>query len=183
MNEQDQQDRGESTPWDHLSPLQQRVWRIAGYVGRGGLPRGPRAQLRRLGADDRQLPPQVFWDIVARFDIGRGAEEEYWLQVLPLMVRHPHDPHTPPGVALARAGISGARIERWLRLDRHRARREARRLLSKLGDSGLDWSGGPRGIGLGPLLHDWTESQKRAFARQYFLSPEFIQSQSQGVES
>jgi len=187
MNEKPEQSGTvEMAPADiqQLSPLLRKLWGIAGYVSRDTLPRGPRAELRRLSTDPARIPPQVFWSLVDRYEIGRD-EEEFWLRVIPLMVLHPHDPKTAPGVALARAGVSPARIERWLRLDRESARREAGRLLSHLGDAGLDWAGQRSGwkVGLGPLMHDWTESQRRDFARQFFLSPEYRKRKTTGDDA
>lgn len=172
-------------PMAGMPPLIRRLWGVAGYVARENLPRGPRAQLRRLEADPARIPPQVFWDLVDRYGIERGEEEDFWLQVVPLMVRHPHEPGSLPGAALARAGVSAARVERWLRLDRAGARREAGRLLSHLGDGGLDWPGSRYGwnVGFGPLLHDWTAEQRRAFARQFFLSPDYRQRKARGADA
>lgn len=148
-------------------PYARQVLGIAGYVqdreSGGGLSRGERAELRRMRSDD-VFPPEPFWTLVDRYDIP-PYEEDFWRDVIPLMVDHPHDGGLRPGRALAQAGVSPARIERWLRLDPERARKEAARLLTQL-DSGLDW---PRFAG---LLRFWTDRNRRAFARDYFLSPE-----------
>lgn len=137
-----------------------RATSIAGYVAR--LPRGERAELRRLERGADRVPPEVFWRVVDRYAIP-PADEEFWLAVLPLLVRHPHAPKHRPGRILARAGVSAARIERWLRLDRVAALREAGRLLSQVDDP-IDWTWFSR------LLYHWTEKLRRAFARDFFLS-------------
>jgi CRISPR type I-E-associated protein CasB/Cse2 len=148
-----------------------QVLGIAGYVG--ALRRGPRAVLRRLDADDETIPPQEFWNVVERYGI-RGSDERFWLAVLPLMVRYPHRFDRTLGRALAAAGVSASRVERWLRLDSAAARREAGRLLSHLKGEGLDW------IKLAYLLRDWSDEQRRGFARDFFLSPEYRQRQTKG---
>ncbi|HET8656967.1 MAG TPA: type I-E CRISPR-associated protein Cse2/CasB [Longimicrobiaceae bacterium] len=146
-----------------------QVLGISGYVG--ALRRGPRAELRRVEADPDHIPPQVFWDIVERYGI-RERDESFWLSILPLMVRYPHRFDLSPGRALAAAGVSPARIERWLRLDRDGARRQAGRLLSHLKDGGLDW------IRFAYLLRGWSDEQRRGFARDFFLSPEYRKRQA-----
>lgn len=151
--------------------FREQVRGIAGYVG--SLGRGQRAHLRRLSADPGHIPRPAFWDVVERYQIGE-RDEPFWLAVLPLMVRHPHRSDLSPARALAAAGVSPARAERWLRLDREGAWREAARLLSHLKDGGLDWTR------LAPLLRDWSDEQRRGFARDYFLSPEYRQRQTAG---
>lgn len=149
-----------------------QVLGIAGYVG--ALRRGPRAVLRRLDAGDETIPPQVFWDVVERYNI-RESDESFWLAVLPLMVRHEHRFDRTPGRALAAASVSAARVERWLRLDAAAAaRREAGRLLSHLKGEGFDWTR------FALLLRFWTEDERRRFARDFFLSPEYRQRQTKG---
>lgn len=125
--------------------------------------RGPLAELRRLSS--REIPGDAFWAMVERFDIARG-DEAFWLGVLPLMVRHPHQPGARPGKILEAAGISKSRFERWLRLDRAGARREAGRLLSNLKDDGLDW------VALGHALHRWNDGDRYRLARDFFLARE-----------
>jgi CRISPR type I-E-associated protein CasB/Cse2 len=149
-------------------PLERQLLGVAGYVA--NLRRGPRAVLRRLSTDPSAVPPQEFWDVVERYGILQ-RDENLWLRLIPLMVRHPHA-EVRPGASLARAGVSAARIERWLRQDADGALAEAGRLLSHLGDGGLNW---PR---LGRLLHDWDRPGhgprlRRDLARDFFLSPEF----------
>lgn len=156
------------------SPFTRQLVGVAGYVE--ALKRGPRAMLRRLGANPDHIPPQVFWDIVDRYGIARH-EEDFWLAVVPLMVQHPHQFGNPPGRALAGAGVSAARVERWLRLDRAAAFDAASRLLSHLGDGGLDWTR------LGPLLRYWNDDQRRGFARDFFLSPGYRQRTATAGES
>jgi hypothetical protein len=167
---------------DDTPPLIQKLWGIAGYVGR--LPRGPRAELRRLTADGAFIPPQAFWNLVDRYAISQ-RDEDFWLHIVPLMVEHPHDSSTAPGVALARAGVSASRIERFLRLDRDGAWAEAGRLLSHLGEAGLDWAGtlSTWRVGFGPLLHGWMPEQRRHFARQFFLSPEYRKRKATGDDA
>ena len=133
---------------------------VAGYIA--NLPRGERAQLRRVRDGTHEIPPEVFWRIVERYEI-RPGDERFWLQVVPLMVDHSHRSGARAGHALAGAGVAGARIERWLRLDRPSAWRESRRLLSRL-DSGFDWKR------FGTLLFFWTEQARLDFARDFFLA-------------
>jgi CRISPR type I-E-associated protein CasB/Cse2 len=121
--------------------------------------------------DSQNIPPQIFWIVVERFGI-QEQDEAFWLAILPLMVRHPHRFDLSPGRALAAAGVSAARIERWLRLDIHGARREVKRLLSHLKDGGVDW------VSLAYLLRDWSDPQRRGFAREFFLSSEYRQRQT-----
>ncbi|HEV2733935.1 MAG TPA: hypothetical protein VGV85_03815 [Longimicrobiaceae bacterium] len=142
--------------------LRQQLLGAAGYVAK--LRRGPRAVLRRMEADPEAVPPEVFWDIVARYQIT-PRDESFWRIVLPLMVRHEHAPGVRPGVALARSGVSGARLERWLRLSHAAALREAGRLFARV-EGGVDWTS------LGPILRFWTDGSHRDLARQFFLSRE-----------
>ncbi len=143
--------------------FRQQLLGAAGYVS--SLRRGPRAVLRRMSADPEAVPPEVFWDIVARYEIAM-REEPFWRAVLPLMVRHEHAPGTRPGVALARSGVSGARLERWLRLSHATALAEAGRLFARV-EGGVDWTS------LGPILRYWTDESHRDLARQFFLSREY----------
>lgn len=149
----------EEAPERELSPLGQQFLAISGYVA--SLPRGPRAILRRLWGHQDEPAPDVFWQIVDRYGI-QARDEDFWLAILPLMVECPHS-WVRPGHAVAQAGVSKARVERWLRLDRERAWREANRLLARL-EAGLNWTQ------FGPLLYHWDEGGRRTFARQYFLS-------------
>jgi hypothetical protein len=125
--------------------------------------RGALAELRRLRLDS--IPGEAFWDIVERFDIPK-EEEPFWRAIIPLMVRHPHRRNIKPGRAIEAAGISKPRFERWLRLDRDGARAAAGRLLSKLGDDGLDWTS------LGHALHSWSYKSRYYLARDFFLARE-----------
>jgi hypothetical protein len=155
--------------------LASRLAGVAGHLDRlrANGQRGPLAELRRLqpqsertdAARPSELPGETFWALVQRFDIAPG-EEEFWLAVLPLMVRYPHQSRARPGRVLEAAGISKARFERWLRLDRGGARREASRLLSKLKDQKLDW------VELGYALHRWSDEDRYELARGFFLARE-----------
>lgn len=142
-----------------IDPVRHRILGIAGYVA--SVPRGDRAELRRLKAGENHVPPEVFWRLVGRYEI-RPDEEALWLRVLPLMVDHGHRNDLRAGAALSRAGVSASRVERWLRLDRTSALAEARRLLSKV-DSGFDWPD------FGALLVFWNDRARMAFARDFFL--------------
>ena len=137
-----------------------RILGIAGYVAK--LPRGSRAELRRLRVGTDHVPPEPFWRIVDRYGI-ETHEELFWLRVIPLMVEHEHRKGVRAGAALSQAGVSSARLERWLRLGRSSALAEARRLLSKV-DSGFDWPG------FGTLLLYWNDRARMAFARDFFLA-------------
>ncbi len=135
----------------------------AGYVE--NLRPGPRAILRRLRDDRDAIPPEVFWSVVERYGI-LPEHEPFWLIVLPLMVEHPHQPGLTPGVAIARSEVSSARVEKWLRLDVEAARKDAGRFVARV-ESGFDWTQ------FGQLLRFWSRDDRRSFARQYFLSPEY----------
>lgn len=139
--------------------FEQQLARVAGYVG--SLPRGPRAELRRLRQHADEIPPDIFWQVVDKHDLA-PSEEDWWLAILPLMVAHEHQPGRRPGHALKQAGVKPARVERWLRYDRDRAIEEAHRLLALL-DSGFDW------VRMGKLLRWWTDPQRRELARDFFL--------------
>lgn len=145
---------------DPSPTLASRIAGIAGYIK--SLPRGDQAELRRLGQHVGRIPPEVFWRIVARYKIHH-SDEPFWQSVLPLMVKHPHSPNARPGQKLDEARVSPARVERWLRLDKEGARREASRLLSKL-DAGVDW------VQLGYLLYMWDEKNRTRLARDFFLT-------------
>jgi hypothetical protein len=62
--------------------------------------------------------------------------------------------------------VSGARLERWLRLSHATALAQAGRLFARV-ESGVDWTS------LGPILRDWTDASHRDLARQFFLSREY----------
>ncbi len=155
--------------------LASRLAGVARYLDRLRVrqQRGPLAELRRLqpmsgghqAARPRELPGETFWSLVQRFEIP-PREEDFWLSVLPLMVRHSHQRGIHPGGALEAAAISKPRFERWLRLDREGAWRETPRLLSKLKDQGLDW------VELGHLLYRWSDEDRYRLARDFFLKRE-----------
>lgn len=137
---------------------------VASYVD--NLPNGERAELRRLRGRFRELPPEVFWRIVERYDIPR-RDEEFWMAVLPLMVEHPHHPGCRTGRVLRNSGVSSARLEKWLRLDREDALNEAGRLLSQV-DGPINWRQ------FGYLLYLWShaeygERNRRDLARDFFV--------------
>ena len=165
-------------PADTYLSFDRQVRGAAGYVAalRRADRRGPLATLRRLRDSGDRVPPQVFWDVVERYQI-RERDEEFWLAVLPLMVEHPHEAGLPAGRALARADLSAARLERWLRMDVDAARREVARLLSRLKGAGFDW------IGFAYLLRHWNDEHRRGFARDFFLSPEYRQRATAGESS
>lgn len=144
-----------------------RVLGVSGSVrdrARGGpMSRGDRAELRRM-REGVQIPPDQFWALVAKYDISK-YEEAFWRVVVPLMVGYPHQAGLSAGRALAKAGVSRSRVERWLRYDAERARIEAKRLLSKV-DDGFDW------LRFARLLWHWDEQNKLSFARDYYLAPE-----------
>lgn len=139
---------------------------VAKYIQSPGLSRGDRAELRRMRGD--VAPPAVFWKIVGTYEaaIPRG-DEDFWIDVMPLMVMCPHG-GAKPGKLLRQAGVSEARIERWLSMPAATARSEARKVLSRL-SAGLDWRS------LGTLLFYWDSESganlRRAFARDFFTAP------------
>lgn len=164
---------GEAAERTHT--LRSRFSGIAGYIEK--LPRGDKAELRRLRQDSARIPPEVFWRIVGQYEI-RPNDESFWQSILPLMVKYPHTHGARPGHMLEAAGVSAARVERWLRLDVEGARREADRLLSKL-KAGVDW------VQLGYLLYFWDETHRNQLARDFFLtrSRRTVQTSTEGGES
>lgn len=149
---------GEATERGHT--LRSRIAGIAGYIQE--LPRGDKAELRRLRQESGRIPPEVFWRIVARYEIHE-SDEPFWQSVLPLMVKYPHTPGAKPGRMLDEVRVSPARVERWLRLDHGAALREADRLLSKL-KAGVDW------VQLGYLLYFWDDDRRKQLARDYYVT-------------
>lgn len=146
---------------------------VAGYVA--NLQAGEQAELRRLRGRYRELPPEVFWRIVDRYDIP-PHQEDFWMAVLPLMVEHRHKPQCRTGRVLARSGVSSARLEKWLRLDQQGALDEAGRLLSQV-EGPINW------VQFCFLLSLWGhpelgERNRRDLARDYFLAPQKRESSS-----
>lgn len=144
------------------------------------LSRGECAELRRMRQEATRIPPEVFWRLVDQFEI-QPWDEAFWMSVLPLMVKYPHAPGEKPGHVLERAGVSAARIERWLRLDKVGARREADRLLSATRGkavAGVDW------VLFGKVLYYWDEKHRNDFARDFFVtrSRRTAQSTNEGGE-
>lgn len=144
--------------------LWSRIAGVAADVGRRR--RGERAQLRRVGPTGAL--PAVFWNLVKKYQIKEGYEEEFFIHLMPAMAKYAHDPNRRPGGALRKAGVSPARFERWLRQDKHTAWRETRRILAQL-EGGIDWGE------LGQLLFhwdhpEWGEANRRRIARDFFLT-------------
>ncbi len=165
-----------STPPPRGHDFTWRVASVAGWLERlhNSRQRGALAELRRLRLDS--IPGEAFWDVVERFSIPKH-EEPFWRAIIPLMVRHPHRRNIKPGRAIEAAGISKPRFERWLRLDRDDAQAAAGRLLSKLGDDGLDWTR------LARALHRWDDEDRYSLARDFFLARERrASSQTDGAE-
>lgn len=165
------------------SPFKQQVQKAIEHVAklRAKNQRGPLAELRKLSPARNRIPPAVFWDVVEECQI-RPQGEDLWLTMLPLMVRHPHTPQVKLGQALAGANVSASRVERWLRLDRAAAWREARRLLSHLKGEGFDWTR------FAPLLRGWDhpvygERRRRDFAGEFFLSDAYLKRKPQGDDA
>ena len=121
--------------------------------------RGDLAALRRVGRPGHEVPPEAFWSLMEKYAIPQ-KEEQFWLVVVPLMTAVPHA-STPPGEVFVNAKISPARLERWLNQDCDAARRDVRLLLKRV-DGGLHWGR------LGRLLCDWSESDRRSLARDYY---------------
>jgi len=144
--------------------LESRIAGVAADVGKRR--RGEQAQLRRV--HPKGALPSVFWDLVKKYEIEEGYEEDFFVHLLPAMVQHRHEPRRRPGAALRRAGVSPARFERWLRQDKQTAWRETRRILAQV-DEGVDWAV------LGQLLFHWDhpkwgEVNRRRIARDFFLT-------------
>lgn len=159
--------------------LYSRLARIASEVHSDRVTRGERAELRRMRPD--AIPPEVYWRLTDRLQpTPHPADEPFWLTVLPLMTRHPHRKGQRPGRVMAEEGVSPARVLRWLRRDRDSAWSEARRVLSCLGDRGIDWSV------MGSLMARWQDTDlRRGFARDFFSARRRIERQTddtQGVE-
>lgn len=152
----------DASPAERVRGLAPRIARWVRDHGEGGATtRGERAMLRRLNA--ASVPPSTYWRIADRFELAQH-EDSFWLSLVPMMVDHPHGALSP-GAALAGSGVSGVRLERWLRLDKLRAQREARRLFGRC-EQALDWAR------LALLLWEWSEAERRRVARDFFLSPE-----------
>lgn len=139
--------------------------------------RGELAELRRMRRDD--VPPEPFWSLVEAYEIPE-RDEEFWIAILPLMVRHEHQSRAAPGRALAEARVAPSRVERWLRMDRTRAWTEARRILAQVKQP-IDW------VQLGFLLYfwdhpSWGRKNRHRLARQYFRAIKHQQSPSTGKE-
>lgn len=149
-----------AAPAEREHTLHSRIAGIAGYISE--LPRGDKAELRRLRQDSAKIPAEVFWRIVARYEIDE-RDEPFWQSILPLMVKYPHTPGARPGHMLDEARVSPARVERWLRLDQEGALREADRLFSRH-KAGVDW------VQLGYLLYLWDEKRRNQLARDFFLT-------------
>jgi hypothetical protein len=127
---------------------------------------GPLAELRRLERlDDDDPPPEAFWDLVQAAGIRGDERERFWQGLLPMLVTCPHARGARPGRVLRRAGVSSARVERWLRLGARDARRELRKLLRRT--DGVDF------VRLSRLLWSWEQPSgdalRREFARDFFL--------------
>lgn len=153
----------DSAAHDSYPSLGSRLAEAAGYVEnlkRSGN-RGRLAELRRLSRSG--VPGDTFWTLVQRFGLQQ-RDQEFWLAVIPLIVRHPHSRDRRPGRVLEASGLSKARFERWLRLDRDRAIREAGRILSHLRDETIDW------VALGHALYRWNEGDRYGLARDFFTA-------------
>jgi len=146
--------------------IAQRLSGVAAYIrSRGARDRGMLAELRRVTPE--RIPPQPFWEIVERYAVT-PAEEDFFLRVVPAMVLCPHVRGTRPGRTLRSAGVSPARLERWLRMNRPGALRECRRILAQV-KGGVDWGE------LGRVLFQWDHpaygpEQRRRLARDFYLS-------------
>jgi CRISPR type I-E-associated protein CasB/Cse2 len=127
------------------------------------LPRGDKAELRRMVTTRQGQPGPVFWRIAAKYDI-RAYEEEFWMTLAVLMTRHEHRMGARVGRVLRNEGVSQARIRRWLSLDRGRAIQEVGRLLQQV-QTAIDW------VQMASLLRSWTDEDRRRFARDYFIVP------------
>lgn len=148
---------------DRHAVLRRQLASAAGWIAAAerGRRLGELATLRRMARDPAALPPASFWSVIAQLGSSPHADA-FWRSVLPLMVDVPHARGRRPGHACRAAGVSAARVERWLRLDRDAAAMECRRFLQRL-DGGVDW------VELGTLLHDWTDAARLRFARDYYV--------------
>jgi len=135
--ESDRETSDQSSPWSQLA-------RVAARLHSAGVSRGERSELRRMRGDD--IPPEIYWRLTADLTWphrgGGRAFDDFWIAVLPLMARTPHE---------ARARERGTA---WT---------EAGRLLSITKGAALDWAR------FGFLLYSWDDPKvKRDFARDYF---------------
>ncbi len=138
----------------------------------GATNRGERAELRRL--DPNVVPPEAYWRLAERFEL-EAREDHFWLELVPMLVDHPHG-DMEPGGALAASGVTGTRVERWLRFDAQRARREARRLFARC-DRPFDWGH------FAALLFLWNDQERRRLARGFFLAPEQRKARANDTDS
>jgi CRISPR type I-E-associated protein CasB/Cse2 len=142
--------------------LAARLGWLARQIHSDRVSRGDRAELRRMRSDG--IPPAAYWNLTQGLDpVPPERDDPFWMTVMALMAKHRHEQGARPGRVLAEAGVKGARVERWLRRERTDAWREARRLMSVLGEKGVDW-----GL-LGSLLYRWDDTEyRRRFARDFF---------------
>lgn len=118
------------------------------------------------------VPPEPYWRLIQGEGVPYAEDDDFWQSIIPEMARYPQLDGQPtaanhPGRMLYEAGVSERRIERWLSMDRGRARRTAGGLLSQLdAGGGIDWGR------LAPLLRWWDRARddrlRRDFARNYF---------------
>jgi hypothetical protein len=118
------------------------------------------AVLRRLGRPGYPIPGDVVWEFLDRY--AREEEHEMWAVVLPLMARRVFHVRGSLGYMMYEAGISPARLERWLRRDRASALREARLLITRMESTGIPWGEA------GELLYEWNDEQRKRVARDFF---------------
>ena len=158
---------------------QSRYARVATEVHHRGS-RGERAVLRRLALHSAS-PPAEFWEALGRAGMQPEAfqdqEFDFWMGILPVMARHPHEGRAYAGRLLARARVSSSRVERWLRRDRRSALGELSRLVSKLpAGEGLNWTQ------MGRLLHGWSVEDRRRFAADYFAEYRRLEKSNRGED-
>ncbi|MBA4157520.1 MAG: hypothetical protein H0X65_08590 [Gemmatimonadetes bacterium] len=123
---------------------------------------GDQAMLRRLSPERDTVPPEAYWRLLPQGETD-WSQRAFWYALLPLLVRHPHAEGTSLGTALARAGVSEARVERWLRRTARDARADAPRLFSRLVT--VDWTEA------GPLLRYWRQRDRWRVADDFFSTP------------
>lgn len=142
---------------------------IPGYIQqlRTSGRRGDIAELRRMRVDSAW--PEVFWRIIQRYKVPTNMEL-FWASLMPVLADAEVDYGRQPGTAMAEAGISKTRFERWCRYDQQTALVELRRILAQV-EGGFNWQA------LLIILSNWGPKSKRQLAREYFKTYNQLHSQ------
>jgi hypothetical protein len=120
---------------------------------------GDLAALRRLSPQRDTIPPEAYWRLLPRAET-EWEKRSFWYALLPLLVRYPNADDLALGANLAHAGVSEARVERWLRREARDARADASRLFSRF--EVVKWTEA------GQLLRYWRERDRWRIADDFF---------------